>query len=142
MFSCVTPRPNASPKGARRGGTCTLGASFGPGRAPWRVLWALKVARAGKQSRDSIPPRRASQDNGNPTMLYDFGSAAAVSCLCHTVPQALKLSNWWQPRYNGSRTPSSSPFATATGGASVRMSYVVCAFLFPVDVGYRNKHII
>ena len=31
--------------------------------------------------------------------------AAAVSCrLHHTVPQALKLSTWWQPRYNSSRT--------------------------------------
>ena len=30
--------------------------------------------------------------------------AAAVSCLYHTVPQALKLSTLWQPRYNSSRT--------------------------------------
>ena len=33
--------------------------------------------------------------------------AAAVSCrLYHTVPQARKLSAWWQPRYNSSRTAS------------------------------------
>ena len=31
-------------------------------------------------------------------------AAAAVSCLFRTVPQALKLSTWWQPRYNRSRT--------------------------------------
>ena len=24
------------------------GASLGPGRAPWRVLWAFKVAKSGK----------------------------------------------------------------------------------------------
>ena len=27
------------------------GATLGPGRAPWRVLWAFKVARAGSFSR-------------------------------------------------------------------------------------------
>ena len=27
------------------------GASLGPGRAPWRVLWAFKVAKSGKKSR-------------------------------------------------------------------------------------------
>ena len=32
-----------------------------------------------------------------------------ASCLYHTVPQPLKLSTLWEPRYNsGSRTPSSS----------------------------------
>ena len=34
-----------------------------------------------------------------------LAGAAAVSCrLYHTVPQARKLSAWWQPRYNSSRT--------------------------------------
>ena len=33
-------------------------------------------------------------------------AAAVVSCLYHTVPQALKLSAMWQTRYNSSRTAS------------------------------------
>ena len=45
-------RPRVFPRalgcGARRGPARTLGASLGPGRAPWRVVWALKVARANK----------------------------------------------------------------------------------------------
>ena len=31
-------------------------------------------------------------------------AATSVSCLYHTVPQALKLSTLWQPRYNSSPT--------------------------------------
>ena len=42
----------------------------------------------------------------NPTFIsafsFLFAPAAPVSCLHHTVPQALKLE--WQPRYNSSRT--------------------------------------
>ena len=40
-------RPRVFPRApgceARRGDTCTLGASLGPGRAPWRVLGAFEV---------------------------------------------------------------------------------------------------
>ena len=35
---------------------CTLGASWGPGRAPWRVLWASKVAASWLFSRGRFPP--------------------------------------------------------------------------------------
>ena len=118
---------------------CTAGARLGPGRAPWRVLWAFNVARAGRQSRDCIPPRRDSQDDGTPTLYKDLCSAVVVrvSCLYHTVPQALRLSAWWQPWYNSSHTSSSSPLVTAADGACVRVS--VCV-MFPVDVGNRNEH--
>ena len=34
--------------GARRGPACNHGANLGPGRAPRRVLWAFKIARAGE----------------------------------------------------------------------------------------------
>ena len=44
------------------------------------------------------------------SLLFVFpllAAAAAVACrLYHTVPRALKLSTWWQPRYNSSRTAS------------------------------------
>lgn len=32
---------------------------MGPGRAPWVVLWASKVARAGSFSKNCVPPRQA-----------------------------------------------------------------------------------
>ena len=35
-------------RGTQRPRPYTHGASLGPGRAPWRVLWALKVAKSGK----------------------------------------------------------------------------------------------
>ena len=34
--------------GARKGSACVPHASLGPGRAPWRALWAFKVARSGE----------------------------------------------------------------------------------------------
>lgn len=53
-------------------------ACSGPGRAPWRVLWASKIVQAGPFSRDRVPRRRATQDHRNPTILA-FRSADAVS---------------------------------------------------------------
>ena len=45
-------RPRVFPRafgcGTLRGAACTLGVSLGPGRAPWRVVWAFKVSRSGK----------------------------------------------------------------------------------------------
>ena len=31
------------------------GASLGPGRSPWRVLWAFEVVKSNKQSRGRFP---------------------------------------------------------------------------------------
>ena len=147
------------------------GASLGPGRAPWRVLWTFKVAKSGNHG-VAFRGARAEQGNGKPTcqlfcspavkahyfvaatvcnsshtsrlcgpllfiicvcrhclrvcavcgcvrvcvfvcwsptfQLFAFfalfaaavAASAVVSCLYHTVPQALKLSTLWQTRYN------------------------------------------
>ena len=62
-------------------------------------------------------------------------AAAAASCrLYHTVPQALKLSTLWQPRYNSSRIAG---FLVTADGRSV-YDYA----MFPADLGNRNGHII
>ena len=118
--------------GARRGAVCTHGARLGPGRGPWPVLWASKVAQAGKQTRDFAfrlaEPRRTME----PPPKSDFCSVVAVSCLYHTVPQALKLSTWWQPRCNSSRTSSLPPFMTTADGASL------CACLCHVSCRHRK----
>ena len=42
---------------ARRGPTGSHRASAGPGRGPWSVLWAFKVATSGKYSRDYLLTR-------------------------------------------------------------------------------------
>ena len=41
--------------GARRGAPVCDGASVGPGGAPWRVLWAFKVAKSGKYPQGRFP---------------------------------------------------------------------------------------
>ena len=33
---------------ARKGPACTHGSSLGPGRGPWRVLWAFRVTKSSK----------------------------------------------------------------------------------------------
>ena len=38
--------------------------------------------------------------------LLSLLAAATVSCLYHTVPEALKLSTLWEPRYSSSRKAS------------------------------------
>ena len=82
-------------------------ASLGPGWASWRVLWASKAALAGYFPRDCVPQRRATQDQGNPT-ISAFIALLLLLLVHHTVPQALKLSTLWQPRYSSSRTSNYS----------------------------------
>ena len=53
--------------GERSGAACTHGASLGPDRAPWRVLVAFKVARAGSLSRDQFPPSQSQAGRWKPT---------------------------------------------------------------------------
>ena len=89
-----------------RGGACTprRKCGFRPGsvtRALGVQNCAIRHAFTGSFSASSSLAGQWKPDN----LLC---SAAAASCLYHTVPQALKLSTWWQPRYNSSRTSSSS----------------------------------
>ena len=108
-------------------------ASLGPGRTPWRVLWAFKVARAGSVSRDCIPRRRAAQDHGNPKISARF----ALRPLYHTAPPALEFSTLRRPRYNHSRASSVS----LCGGHRRCFWVPVCAMILAV-LGNRNGHII
>ena len=59
-------------RGARRGPVCTHDSGLGPGRAPGRVLWALKVAKTNWQVitgsvADHIEPRRC---HAEPVRLF------------------------------------------------------------------------
>ena len=109
------------------------GARLGPGRAPRRVLWASKVARAGSFSRRLRPsppePRRTME-------APQFRLFALLLLLYHTGPQALKLSTPWRPRYNSICTSSSS----LRDGHGRCFCVSVCA-MFPVILGHRNEHI-
>ena len=84
--------PRALLFGSRRGPACTLGASLGPGQAPWRVVWAFKVAKAAKQSRGFFP-RNYSRVRQWKTHM----SATAVK-RSHTVNNRFKLSSVLQLR--------------------------------------------
>ena len=65
-------------------------------------------------------------------LIFAAHAAAVVSCLHHTVPQALKLSTLWQPRYKCSRTSSSS-FCDGHGRC-------ICVCACACHVSYRNEH--
>ena len=60
-------------------------------------------------------------------------AAAAVSCrLCHTVPQTLKLSTLWQPRYNTTVAPKKKKKKEQSHNNFVRTTtYYAC-----VDIAY------
>ena len=100
--------------GARRGPRVYYGAGSGPGRAPWRVLWASKVAQAGSFSRDCVPPRSAKAGPWKPQnvtfsfLFFLFEPFVFVfrSGALSEVPQ--QRSKARQPRYNGSRASSFS----------------------------------
>ena len=51
--------------GARTGPACALRRKLGPGRAPWRALWAFSVAASWLFSRDRFRRARANQAHGN-----------------------------------------------------------------------------
>ena len=105
------------------------GACLGPGRVLRCVLWASKVARADRFSREHVPQSRAKQGNGNPTI--QLFALLLVPYMYRTVPQALKHSNLWQQRYQSSRTSN----VTATDDSSV------CAYaMFPVVLSLGNRN--
>ena len=74
------------------------GASVGPGRAPWRVLWGLKVTKyLGMASNHGVAFRRAraEQDNGKST--YQRFCSTAVEAANGDITR-LKLSSVFQLR--------------------------------------------
>ena len=109
------------------------GASLGSGQAPWRACYgrskSLELASNHGNAFRLAEPRRTVE-----TPQCTFLSAAAVSCLDHDVPHALKLPTWRQPRHNSNRISSSSPFAAATDGSSMRLRVCAC-FLLTLGIG-------
>ena len=89
---------------------------LGPGRVPWHVLWEPKFARAGSFFKGSLS---ATPSHAGPSNPHIF-SFSLCSCY-HAVPPALTRSTLSQPRYNSSRTSSSS----LRGGH--RPCFYVCA---------------
>ena len=139
-FGCPRPAAGCSRAlgcGAHRRAACTPRRKYGS--RPGSVARALGVqSRAIRQEiTGSLSTSPSLSGQWKPHKILKICSAAA-SYLYHTVPQALKLSTWWQPRYKSSRTSSSLPFAAAVDRRSVLVR--VCA-MFP-DLGNRNEHII
>ena len=77
-----------------------FGASLGPGRARWRIIWAFKVARTGSFE----GARSATPSLSGPWKPRNLIFSQMLLSHRSSSPQALYL---WQPRYS-SRTSSSS----------------------------------
>ena len=83
-------------RGARRGSACTLGASLGRGRAPWRVLWAFKSRSLAINHEIAFRLARANQAHATPqNAIFNF---SPLSTAVLEVPQ--QPSKARQPRYN------------------------------------------
>ena len=101
--------------GVHRGAACILHASLGPGRAPWRALWAFKVVASWLFSRDCFPPSRSqagrwkpAQKNRTPgfrMFCAVYNSSHLAWLLGHLTLERGRLASW------PSRTPSSRAIA-------------------------------
>ena len=77
---------------ARRGPACALGASLGPGRAPWRGLWAFLQSRSIWQVMTrslSDPPSQARP--WKPPVMFLFPLSCCICYKYHTSPQMCTL---------------------------------------------------
>ena len=81
-------------------------------------------------------PRSATPSRAGPRKPHNSSVSLCCLLLYHIVPQALKLSTLWQPRYS-SRTSSSS----LCDGHGRCFCVCVCA-MFPVFLGNRSEHTI
>ena len=139
---CIPPSLKLSSSlgcGARRGRACTLGANLGASRAPWRMLCAFKSPKLARTHGIAFRRARAEPSNRNLTFLIVWLCdllLVYISCLYHTVPQALKLSTLWQPRCNSSRTSSSS-HCWGHGRSIMRVRVKA---MCPVDLGSRTHN--
>lgn len=75
------------------------GTHLGLSRAPWRLLWAPKVARATSCSRKLSFARRAEQGHGNPKIASSLFCSAAVFAVPRHPQKRCCLR---QPRYTSS----------------------------------------
>ena len=89
-----------SAEGHAEGPPVHHGASVGPRRSPWRVLWACKVAISGKLLRDGFPTSHSQPGPCNPPQtIYIFFAIFHLSMLLFfQVPQ--QWSKVRQSRYN------------------------------------------
>ena len=72
------------------------GASLGPGRAPWRALWASQVAKFGKYSRGTFRGAKAEQDNGKPTCQLFYSTVVkALYLVAATVQEQSHIKFAW-----------------------------------------------
>lgn len=110
----------ASGCGTRRrpAGTLRTAHVWALDRAPLRVFWASKVARAGSFSRECIPPRRAAQDHEN----LQFHNFSFCSVAVYVRPSSPLVCGNHGTRAAALRAPG---FDTATHSSSD--STTVCA---------------
>ena len=93
---------------ARRGPACALGASLGPGRAPWRGLWAFLQSRSIWQvmTRSLSDPPSQARPWKPPKCHFCFIFRPVAVSATSTTPVTQNVYAWTQPRYNSSRASS------------------------------------
>ena len=106
--------------GARRVAACTLGASLGPGRGPWRVLCAFKVTRE-LASNHGIAfrltePRRTTE-TPNCKVFAPLLLLYALSCLHYTASLMLSISLLCVSHGTTIVAQQAPPVVTGTDGA-------------------------
>ena len=113
---------------------------MGPGRASWRMLWAFKVAKSGKQPRDRFPTSQ-SQPGPYKTRKRHFFPLFTSHCCCfckyHSSRQRLGS-------HGATATLQAFSFVTATNDASacgfVGIGvYARVSLQDPTAVGARNS---
>ena len=117
--------------GRARGARVHYGASLGPGRAPWRVLWEFKVASWPFFTRSLLfaTPRRP-----GPWKPHNFSYSLCCCCITRSLQHSSSL-----PCGSHGTTAvahQALPFVTATDGAYV----YVCAMIHAQR--NRNEHMI
>ena len=71
------------------------GASLGPRRAPWRVLWALKVAKAGNNHGVDFRGVIAEQDNGKPHVSHFSVRSNTVTTIASNFPRSYSYGHYY-----------------------------------------------
>ena len=85
-----------SDAGHARGPPVHHGASLGPGRAPWRVLWAFKSRNLANNHGVVFRGARAEEDNGKPTCpLFCSTAVKAIYVVAITVQEQAHIKLVW-----------------------------------------------
>lgn len=107
-------------------------ASVRPSRAPWRVLWALKVAKSGKQSQGGFSPSQAGQRKPRAITVHLFTTAAQCCLPLFLVyrSRSQRLGS------RGTTVVAALPFVTATNGTGA----AACVHVYACCVSYRDRN--